>query len=317
MRRSGIALVLALGVLLSPTFLDRSSRADGPTLRQLLERYGPVNRWVRPGAKADRPWRFLVVGDTQHNFEVHRQVAERMSHETADLLLHTGDLVGSGSRLTHWQQFLEASKTLRAKIPYYPSLGNHERFFQYYLRLFRLPGTHGRYYAFVHKGWQFIALDSNRLYGRRGRAQLSWLAEVLARHPRGRSIAFFHHPPVSTSTRVRMQQTDDQLTPVLARFGVPLIFNGHFHHYERLRWKGIQVVISGGGGGKLRRFGVLRGRPQKLVIAHHYVRVTVERTRLVIEAFAVPGGERIDRFELPVPPIKPRLLVDKRASRPR
>lgn len=309
-----VAIVLLLA-LMPP---GRHLYAEGPTLRQLLERYGPINRWVRPGERATGPWRFLVVGDTQHNFVVHRQVADKMSRESADLLLHTGDLVGSGSRLRHWEQFLEASARLRAKIPYYPSLGNHERFYHYYLELFRLPGDKGRYYSFVHKGWQFVALDSNRLFGRRGRAQLEWLAGVLARHPRGRSIVFFHHPPISTSTRVRMAETDDRITPVLQQYGVRLIFNGHFHHYERLLWKGIQVVITGGGGGKLRQFGALRGTPQKLVIAHHYVRVTVDGERLTLEAIAVPDGRVIDRFELRIPaPHKPKFLVQRRLPAPR
>ncbi len=86
--------------------------------------------------------------------------------------------------------------------------------------------------------------------------EMSWLTKDLAAHPGGIKFAVFHYPLTSMNTD---QQTDpyldSALEPVLEKYGVSMVFNGHAHTYQRFvpdAGSGQMIsYVSGGGGGVL------------------------------------------------------------------
>ena len=156
-----------------------------------------------------------------------------------------------------------------------PSPGNHEyktsgaqSYFEYFGEN---AGPAGRgYYSYDVGAWHIVSLNSN-ISARAGSAQVTWLREDLAAHPRTCTLAYWHHPVFSSGKHGndgRMRE----VWRVLHEFGADVVVNGHDHIYERFapqtpdgaldEASGIREFIVGTGGKSLYRFGKVRGNSQ-------------------------------------------------------
>jgi 3',5'-cyclic AMP phosphodiesterase CpdA len=103
-----------------------------------------------------------------------------------------------------------------------------------------------RYYSFQSGNAFFLALDSNYMDPQ----QLSWIDSQLSGSGAAWKICFFHHP-LYTHARFHGEDLDLRalLEPVLQKYGVNPVFNGHQHVYERLKpQKGITYFVLGNSG---------------------------------------------------------------------
>jgi hypothetical protein len=75
----------------------------------------------------DKPFTFIVFGDTRTRHDVHKRVIERIVSEKPPFVLQTGDLVSNGLNPGDWDRFFEIERDLLRNTAYYPVLGNHER----------------------------------------------------------------------------------------------------------------------------------------------------------------------------------------------
>jgi Icc protein len=84
-------------------------------------------------------------------------------------------------------------------------------------------------------GCRVISLDSlvpGEVYGQVSRAQLTWLAEVLAEPVPAGSIVVLHHPPIGLDLPLHRQvglQNSPELAEVLEGSDVHAVLCGHFH----------------------------------------------------------------------------------------
>ena len=78
------------------------------------------------------PFTFAAYGDTRTNPNDHLAVVNRIIEHEPDLMLNSGDLVADGNVLAQWDVFFDTTKNLMKNVPYYPTLGNHERNAQNY-----------------------------------------------------------------------------------------------------------------------------------------------------------------------------------------
>jgi hypothetical protein len=85
-------------------------------------------------------------------------VVDRVVALEPDFVLHTGDLVALGSGYRYWETFFEIERELMARIPLFPTLGNHECNHSYYFDFFYLPGNE-RWYAFDYGNARFLCLQ--------------------------------------------------------------------------------------------------------------------------------------------------------------
>jgi len=154
-----------------------------------------------------------------------------------------------------------------------PSPGNHDYdsgsadpYFDYFGDR---AGPRGKgYYSYEVGSWHIMSLNSEIYFGygtdAEVKAQEDWLRKDLQQHRTLCALAYFHRPLFSSgvygsSGGVR------SLWEILFSGGVDLVLNGHEHDYERFLPQtpagvpdsvhGIEQIVSGTGGGDLRRIG--------------------------------------------------------------
>lgn len=207
--------------------------------------------------------RFLVLGDYGAGRAAQYRVREQLAKHAAPLLITTGDnAYPNGTHEQFQEKVFDVYRSLFAQTAIYPSPGNHD----YrtgdagpYLTNFVLPEQalrgrdNERYYSFDWGPVHFVALDSERSLTEAlpGRADdmLDWLERDLKAATRPWTIVYFHRPPYSASRHDGSLPVREKLVPVLEKYRVPLVFNGHNHSYERFHpQRGVTYVTTGGGG---------------------------------------------------------------------
>jgi uncharacterized protein (TIGR03437 family) len=280
---------------------------------------------------ASGPFAFLVFGDSGTGSQEQQQVTRRMEDERAALLLHTGDMVYPAGGFADQQAFyFDVYWRLMLRLPFFPCPGNHDydtRNAEPYLAGHSVPGVdapsmdRGRYYSFDWGNVHFISLDSNQSLSSAaaGTGQmLKWLERDLNKSRAFWRVAYFHHSafaggPHESDPLARLVR--DYIAPILDRYDVPLVFNGHEHSYQRSypirdnqpieSGPGVVYITTGGGGAPLypvyARSTVAFGQS-----AHHFVRAEVDGSRMTLRVIRADGRE-IDRVTLSP---NPRLADD-------
>lgn len=261
--------------------------------------------------KADEPWSFTVVGDTQRNPEITGRIARQMWERRPHFVMHCGDVVDDGEKKEQWTDDLfRPSDMLFRRVAVLPTIGNHEKNNDHYYRYFSMPEPK-YYYQFSYGNADFFAIDSNSIRDLSPTGeQYQWLDQALARSKATWKIVFHHHPAYSSDDddfgyswygsngngEPRVQQ---HFIALYEKHRVDMVFNGHVHVYER-SWpikarkvdhqNGTIYVTSGGGGGRLEDF---VPTPHWFKAEHrscyHYCYLTVHAGRLNFKAFDVEG----------------------------
>ncbi|MEW6753062.1 MAG: metallophosphoesterase [Candidatus Latescibacterota bacterium] len=282
-------------------------------------------RTFRTPPEAPERFRLVVLGDTRSQPEEWRRVSQRVfAHEPEALFaVGTGDYPADGSQYEQWvAQFFAPGRDLLARLPIFPSIGNHERTRQYlstpppdeeershYFSLFELPGNE-RWYRVDYGYLTLLVLDSNSQLAP-GHEQYEWLLEQLRAERRRFTLAAFHHPPFTSGPHGRLQadgtpregpmdQGQRFLVPLFERYGVDLVVNGHDHLYERSHKDGVYYVVSGGAGAPLYEVDSAPNPYQQVAVAtHHYLGIDVDRASMTVSAVDAQG-ELVDWFVVPL-----------------
>ena len=228
---------------------------------------------VFPQFVPGQPIRLVAYGDMRFtdpgvtsgtNPRVRKWLVEHIADKHPDALLLTGDMPFTGSSTADWQVFqAETARWREERILLLPAPGNHEvkgdksAGIANYLANFPSIAKH-RYYSAVLGSVEVISMDSNLPTGPSS-AQGKWFASQLNNVPNQIEFLFilFHIPwmadrqsqvfagiPTGESIALR-----NILEARLARIHAKVvIFNGHIHNYERFESRGVEYVITGGGG---------------------------------------------------------------------
>ena len=251
----------------------------------------------------DVPFTFAVVGDTQDQPTVWRDVAARVQEARPAFVVHVGDLVGNGFEAEAWnRELFGPARELFASAPLLVVPGNHEE---------DAPAWY-RYGAFARGAhtWQrrygsleLFGVDSNRPCGT-GSVQAAWLREALQRSTARWRIVLHHHPVWSSDSddygdaQAGVEASGDprvqDLKAIYEEADVDLVLSGHVHGYERTwplrgdrvdRERGVTYIVTGGAGGYLDAFGAAPPWFSATVRAvHHHLLVFVEGDRLTVRA---------------------------------
>jgi len=204
------------------------------------------------------------------------QAIDAVNKLNPDFVITGGDNVmdASGQQYERadrlYRLFAETMKSLR--MPCHCALGNHEfcrrdknnKLLQpeQYKDMYkaRLGKT---YYAFEHKGWHFIVLDSimfgkgeNYYYGQIDPEQMTWLRQTLksigkkkavavAMHVLLLSIAYQVQEKGFTPRSVIKKKTARELVALFEEYNVRIVLQGHLHIYEDILYNGIHYVTGG------------------------------------------------------------------------
>ena len=280
----------------------------------------------------ESPFQFLHFADSGEGNTCQSDLARQMAAENADLVLANGDLAYDLATFESVEDnYFSVYRDMMSRTPFFATLGNHEYNSDYArpaLAGRALPSDgipapdRGRYYSFDWGNTHFIALDSNdtlaaAIHGDNG--MLDWLERDLKATSQFWRIAFFHHPPYSTGKHrdePEAGQVRQAIVPILERYGVQLVLNGHEHTYQRTYpllggevsadAAAITYVTSGGGGAQALYY----PGDERIALSagvNHYLRVEVSGGALTVRAIA-QGGSEIDSVRLAPRPRISRIV---------
>lgn len=192
------------------------------------------------------PFSFIYFGDAQNDI---RSMWSRVIREAysdapkAKFLLHAGDLINTAQSDSEWGEWFTAGAWLNATIPNVPVVGNHEmhkgpentRTVTHHWRpQFALPnqaprGLEETCYTFVYQNARFVVLNSNMML----EEQAQWLDRTLSENTSPWVICSFHHPVFSTAKDRDNAQLRSLWKPILDKYNVDLVLQGHDHTYGR------------------------------------------------------------------------------------
>lgn len=233
--------------------------------------YGPTFTLAAP--PAGRTMRLIAYGDMRFadpkltkgtNPRVRAWLAGQVGKERPDALLLTGDMPYVGSTTADWDEYRkETASWTQAGFPVLPTLGNHELYFEYdkglrnYLQAYPMLEGH-RFYSAVMGPVEVISLDMNSPTMARSEQTL-WFAGQLEHLPKQvEFLMILYHVPwvadeqsnllagVPSPQAVLLRDIlERHLSRIRARV---MVVSGHIHNYERFERKGVEYVVSGGGG---------------------------------------------------------------------
>ena len=244
---------------------------------------------------------FVVYGDTHFDNNHHQSIVNRAIALEPDFGLHVGDLVNNGLEPTQWDAFFEVERDLLAKIPLYPTLGNHEVSSEQYFDRFYLPGNE-HWYSFDYGNARFICLQVDGMTDITVNSdQYRLLEKELTHNPKPWTFVFFHKSPFTSEYEgSREQHIRSSLTPLFEQYGVDIVFNGHNHNYQRSNVNDVIYIVTGGGGGVLSE----SIEPDEHLLVsrsvYHLVHITIDGNTLTGKAMT-PDGEVFDHFNLSLP----------------
>jgi hypothetical protein len=222
-----------------------------------------------------QPLRFWAVGDVAKQTLQQAAVRDAYLQHKGNAPVHGWIMLGDNAYNNGLDQeyqlgfFNFYQQQVLPNTVLWPVVGNHDYANNYtlrttyqipYLDIFSLPknGECGglpsgneRYYSFNYGNVHFINLDSYGLeqvngtwYGLADTAfspQVNWLKADLLANTMPWVIVSFHHPPYCMGTHNSDIEGDlvalrTYLNPILERYNVDLVLNGHCHTYQRSRF---------------------------------------------------------------------------------
>lgn len=219
------------------------------------------------------PLRLVAYGDTRFtdpsvtsgtNPRVRKWLVDRIAEEQPAALLMTGDTPYTGSLDADWSEFQNETASWRANhILVLPTTGNHEvnnnaaQGIANYLKNFPQIAGH-RYYSALLGSVEVIALDCTAETGAKS-AQSAWFSAQLDHLPRQVQflLILYHIPWVADEQSqifANLPTKDALVFRGILEAHLPklharvVVFNGHIHNYERFERRGVEYVVTGGGG---------------------------------------------------------------------
>ncbi|WP_417744607.1 fibronectin type III domain-containing protein [Rosistilla oblonga] len=204
------------------------------------------------------PFSFIYFGDAQNNL---RSMWSRVIREAyrdapkAAFLLHAGDLVNRATADAEWGEWFGAGAWLNAMTPNIAVPGNHEQsksadgksrqLTAHWRPSFTFPqngpkGLEESCFTLVYQNLRVIALNSNEMQ----KEQAVWLEEVLANNKSEWVVCTFHHPIFSTGKGRDNRSLRAAWKPILDKYKVDLVLQGHDHTYGRTGFSVPGVEVS-------------------------------------------------------------------------
>ncbi|WEK28904.1 MAG: metallophosphoesterase family protein [Candidatus Pseudomonas phytovorans] len=205
------------------------------------------------------PFSFIYLGDTQNDIlaiasRTIRQALRSVAHPA--LVVHAGDLVASRDDLAHddeWGEWNQAGGWSYAAIPQLTAFGNHEYLetlnpdgsesrslsphvpAQFALPRNGAPGVEATSYFSDYQNVRFVVLDgTSALDLGTLQAQTGWLEEVLKSSKAQWNIVVMHQPVYTCARPDDTEPLKAAWQPLLERYKVDLVLQGHDHCYSRL-----------------------------------------------------------------------------------
>ncbi len=206
------------------------------------------SEWFQFTTASDKPepFSFIYFGDAQNDL---RSMWSRVIREAysdapkARFMIHAGDLVNTAESDGEWGEWFGAGHWLNGMMPSIAVPGNHEmaklpenkrKLSHHWRPQFAQPengpkGLEETCFTIVYHNLLVVGLNSNEEI----EVQTEWLDKVLAENKSQWVICTFHHPIFSTAKDRDNAKLRAAWKPVLDKYKVDLVLQGHDHTYGR------------------------------------------------------------------------------------
>jgi len=240
------------------------------------------------------PFSFLVLSDT-HN----RDVGETLLREAIDIdkgdasfLIHVGDFVNNPNLWDHQFFLMNMTVEIKPPLPVFLVPGNHDIDYQpskakgkgqritpeIYESLYG-----SRSFDFIFNDCLFIlcGIDLNNQAG-----YLNYLRETLSKKGAGKKyiFVFIHYPPGGLVKYMGGSSLphEAEFLNLVESYKVTTCFFGHYHGYRRGQTRGVNLIVLGGGGGRLKRWQSEWGK------FHHLLKINVNENMILEDMLTLP-----------------------------
>ncbi len=231
----------------------------------------------KEGEKVD--FEFCISGDMHADDGNAKKTFDSMEENSpeADFLVTVGDCVTHGGIEEKWNDYFFQADSLKKKIPFMNTTGNHDsdhpESYAHFIQTFQHPYHNtekGAFYYFVYGNAVFIMLDSDNagqkhaIQGVVSDEQMEWLEEILDKYGLRDYwvFIFMHHQVYSTGDSGMMHMYDLAYRYLFEKYHVDGVFFGHDHHFEvfwtarESDWGGTHYCLVGNGGGGIDTFNI-------------------------------------------------------------
>ncbi len=212
---------------------------------------------------------FVAVGDTGHDVERQKAVADQMAvlaeKENISFVILLGDNLGNyGVRSIDdslWEtKFEDVYHHTSLEIPFYAILGNHAYWGKgkpdaqiEYTKKSERWTMPAKYYKFTHQinsstSVDFFSLNTSSILWWDSPEQIAWLKNELSNSHAKWKIVLGHHPLYSHGRYGGFDKIKKILEPLFIQYGIDLYLCGHDHHMELITHpSGVNYLIAGAG----------------------------------------------------------------------
>ena len=208
------------------------------------------SEWIqfRTAKSSYAPIQFVYFGDAQNDILDHWSRVIRMAYQTApnaSFAIHAGDLVNIAHRDHEWAQWFKAGGFLHSQWTAIPAVGNHEfsavnggsrKVSIQWRPQFTLPveknlapELHETVYTVDYQDVRIIVLNSNEKLEQ----QTKYLETQLENCTAKWKIVTCHHSVFSPARGRDFKFARENWKPLLDKYNVDLVLNGHDHTYAR------------------------------------------------------------------------------------
>jgi hypothetical protein len=209
------------------------------------------SEWIQfKTAKAEyAPTTFVYFGDAQNDVLSHWSRVIRMAYQTAPdaaFVVHAGDLINRSHKDQEWAEWYKAGGFIHSQWTAIPAVGNHEfyplekgeskQLAIQWRPQFTLPveksvpeKLHETVYTVDYQDIRIIVLNSNTAL----EEQTTYLEEQLKTSDAKWNIITCHHSVFSPAKGRDFEFARKNWKPLLDKYNVDLVLNGHDHTYAR------------------------------------------------------------------------------------
>lgn len=198
---------------------------------------------------------FVVMGDSRSGPKIFNQITKLMAKHQPHFALYLGDLAFKKDYI-YWEDefFIENNEKLIANVPFYNSVGSHEKWTQNTQAFTDSPNSeiseHKAYYSFDWGDCHFLVLSTEHPVSENSK-QFKFAEQDLQNSKAKFKIVTFHVPAYSVGAHGENKNMKNFTSKVFEKYGVTMVLAGHSHYYQHNKINGISHFVLGGGGSPL------------------------------------------------------------------
>lgn len=239
------------------------------------------------------PFSFLTIGDLHNSQQASVLIQKALKEGKASFLVILGDFVSHPDIQDHRYFLKKMMGDINPSIPVFVVSGNHDVDYPLVETKKNERRVTPEVYESLYGSRNFDFIFNDCLFilcgidPRNPITYLNYLRDTLSRKGKEKRhiFVFIHNPPKGVGIPASFAlPNQEEFFSLLETYKVTTCFFGDFHSYWRGQRKGTALIVSGGGGGALKKWQPIWGK------FHHLLKITIDEN-MVSEGIMISGAE--------------------------